>query len=145
MARPIKFFFNPLIPRYEPWKVTLIEQWDTVMGDLHAHVTLINIQNNMLLLGVYDATWLQELHILSSVLIKTINDFLGDAHIQHLRFKNIGYKKKQTHTTTVIPLKHKIRPRQIPLTHQEHSALATVKDSELRTVLEQYLIRCKEI
>lgn len=142
MAQHIKNFFAPIIPHYKVWKINLIENWNTIVGDLHEHVTLINIQNNMLLLGVYDSTWLQELYILSPVLLKTINDYLGDEHITRLRFKNIGYKKnkKNLHEKKIVEKKIK-KPH---LTTRERTILTSIHDSELRNELERYLIRCKE-
>ena len=91
MANHIKSFFTSIIPHFEPWKTNLLQNWNTIVGDLHEHVKLINIQNNMLVLGVHDSAWLQEIYILSPVLIKTINNYLGNEYITNVRFKNIGY------------------------------------------------------
>ena len=142
MAQHIKKFFASLVPHYEVWKINLIENWNTVVGDLHEHVTLINIQNNLLLLGVYDSTWLQELYILSPVLLKTINDYLGAEHVTRLRFKNIGYKKKKTNLYEKKAVKKKFK--KAPFTTRERTILTNIHDAELRNALEQYLIRCKE-
>jgi len=144
MARHIKNIFSTVIPQYESWKINLIEHWNTILGDLYEHVTLINIKDNRLVLGVYDAVWLQELYILSPVLIKTINDYLGSDYVANLRFKNIGYKKKQRNITTKTS--HSTRPKTCKplLSSQEQTALIAIGDSELRNALERYLIRCKE-
>ncbi len=142
MAQHIKNFFAPIIPNYKVWKINLIENWNTIVGDLHEHVTLINIQNNMLLLGVYDSTWLQELYILSPVLLKTINDYLGDKYITSLRFKNIGYKKKKKNLYEKKVVGKKIKKSH--LTTRERTILTSIHDAELRNELERYLIRCKE-
>lgn len=144
MAEHIKNLFSYLIPQYAEWKINLIKNWDSILGDLHEQVTLINIHQHMLTLGVYDAAWLQELYILSPVLIKTINSHLGNEYIKNLRFKNIGYKKKEKNEPK-LKKRYEKRIVATPITHDENLVLKTVEDSDLRDALERYLIRCKEI
>lgn len=144
MANHIKIFFTSIIPHFEPWKTNLIENWNTIVGDLHEHVKLINIQNNMLILGVYDSAWLQEIYILSPILIKTINNYLGNEYITNVRFKNIGYNsQKVLHIKKTHEVKIQNQPRP-QLTTQERTILLHIQDKGLRDALERYLMRCKE-
>lgn len=143
MARHIKFFFTPILPAYEPWKLKLMHEWKTILGDLHEHAILINIHNNILTIGVYDSTWLQELYILSCVLLQTINSYLGGEHITSLRFKTVGREQARYTKAPAITVRQHER-RSYTLCPQEQRALTAIRDTELRTALEGYLNRCKE-
>ena len=76
------------------WKVKLLSNWHIVVGDLSSKVTIEKIQKDSLTLGVRDSCWLQELYLISPVLLKTINQTLDHSRIKQLRFKVIGIKKK---------------------------------------------------
>ena len=130
---------HTLIPQENDWKVQLLSSWDTVMGNLASKVRLEKIQDDTLILAAHDSCWLQELYLLSDLLITQINNHLGQPRIRNLRFKKAGeYKKKATpHAhTQQRSFKH------VTLTAQEHTALGSVKDPQLRAALEQFLIRC---
>lgn len=103
------------------WQQQLIKNWHTTVGDLAHKMTLEKIDGSTLIIGVYDAAWMQELSLLSSLLIKKINKSLGEQHITALRFKRVVRKKNvesgtKTKFPTTLP--------EIPLTSQEKNALA---------------------
>lgn len=129
------------IPQESSWKITLLEQWPQVIGDLHAHVTLEKIEDEVLILGVPDSSWLQELYLLSPMILQRINTNLDLPRIKRLRFKQVQRKKRtratQKTTKSITP------EAAVSLTHKEQRALNDITDPALRTALKKFLIRCR--
>lgn len=138
MPKHVHIFLTSLLPDQENWKVQLLSNWPTIMGHLHTKVQLEKINNDTLVLGVYNAAWLQELYLLSPMLLTAINQKLDQPRIKHLRFKQAGtpvnmVKKSETKTR---------QPTHVTLSAHEHAALAQMKDPQLREALKAFLIRC---
>jgi hypothetical protein len=123
----------------ETWQSTLICSWDSLLGNLGAHVQLEKIEADTLVLGVYDACWMQELYLMSPMLIATINQKLDRPRIKHLRFKRAVTRKRSIPRTTepaTRPTHH------VVLQPTEKAALQKIKDPQLGLAMEQFLIRC---
>ena len=97
------------------------------------------IHEDTLILGVQDSCWLQELYLLSNMLLKSINQTLDQPRIKHLRFKTIGIKKEKQRRVNVKKERCFIP---VVLNSCETKALQEVKDPELKKALENFLIRC---
>lgn len=140
MAQQLKSLLSNFFPEQKAWKQELLSNWQTIVGDLHKHVYIVNIKNDTLVLGVHDSNWLQELYLLSPVLIKTINNHLGESRIAQLRFKNGGRKKeKRSAKRSTVRNVKKIN---VHLNTIEKKALEKIDDNELKTALKNFLIRC---
>jgi hypothetical protein len=140
MARSLKNLLHGVF-KNENWKVKLLSEWDTIVGNLADKMRLEKIDDQTLFIGVYQSSWMQELYLLSNVLKKTINDHLGYNHVKHLRFKYASKKiiTKQPVKKTIPQLK----PRKpITLSGQEQQALGVIKDPELKQALHGFLSRC---
>lgn len=137
MIKQINTLLTSFLPK-ETWKSTLLEEWTIIMGDLSGRVTLEKIYNDTLVIGVRDAAWLQELYMLSPVIIENINAHLDQPRIKQLRFKQV-VKKNRPHVTVA---KKKEEARPIILNPQEEKTLQTINDEELRHALKNFLIRC---
>jgi hypothetical protein len=135
----IKQFLEKIIPQENGWKRQLLENWPAIMGRLQGKVTLENIYEDSLVLGVPDACWLQELYLLSPALIKQINEKLESPRIKQVRFKQVGRVQKKA-TAGQRPSSR--QPKQVQLSEQEKQALSRVADTDLQAALESYLIRC---
>lgn len=98
MTKEIKNVLSLILANHANWKIHLLNNWSTILGPLSSKVYLEKIQEDTLILGVQDSCWLQELYLLSGMLIKTINQTLDQPRIKHLRFKTIGIKKKNNET-----------------------------------------------
>lgn len=94
MAQHIKNFLATALPQQQSWQLFLLQEWNNIVGDLKIQVRLEKIQANTLLLGVSNASWMQELYCLSDVLITKINEKLEYPHVKKLRFKCSAPKKK---------------------------------------------------
>ena len=124
------------------WKTKLLTQWPAIVGNLNDKITLEKIQEDTLIIGVYETSWLQELYMLSSVLIKTINSHLDKPYIKRIRLK---YATKKS-TPSVIAKKKNVAPvkrKKITLNSLESGALLKIKDQDMRDALHLFLSRCK--
>jgi|SRR5579871_3580716 len=138
MTKQLKDLLPSLIKKEHHWQRMLLQQWSSIIGNLSTHVCLQKIHNDTLILGVYDACWMQELYMLSGLLIDTINKNLDQPRIKHLRFKIIAPRtlKKIISVPTTPPCKP------IILTPREQRALDGIQDAQLREALQHFLIRC---
>ena len=141
MARSLKNLLNNVF-KNENWKVKLLSEWETIVGNLADKMRLEKIDNGMLFIGVYQSSWMQELYLLSNVLKKTINDHLGHPHVKQLRFKYAAKKKEKN---SQQPLKKREQPKEfkpISLSGTEQQALEVIKDPDLKKALPGFLSRC---
>lgn len=138
MPKKIKTIIADLLPEHAQWKLTLLSNWDSIMGNLKTKVHLEHLSEESITLGVYDSCWLQELYLLSPMLLQHINNALDVPRIKALKFKKSGIR-----TGTKIKKKETLKKQEaVHLTAQEQQALTTIKDDELRCALQQFLIRC---
>ena len=139
MSKAIKDLVPLILRDQDNWKITLLRNWPTIFGPLSERVSLERIQDDTLILGVQDSCWLQELYLLSAMLLKTINQQFDTPRIKQLRFKTVGNKK------TASPPKQtkKIWPTKVvTLNPKETHALKNIKDEQLAAALKNFLIRC---
>lgn len=141
MAQKIKDLLERFLVKEESWHFDLLRNWNTILGKLHTKVQLEKIEKDTLILGVYDSCWLQELYLMSPLLLKTINQSLDQPRIKQLRFRKIGIFKKQeakknTKTSRVL--------KPVVLTSEQKEALNSISDAQLRAALENFLIRCHQ-
>jgi hypothetical protein len=139
MAYSIKMILNDFFNQQDNWRSNLLNAWPSIIGDLHTQVQIEKIYDDMLIVGVRNSCLMQELHLLSEVFIKAINEKLDQPRVKKIRFKSTHYTQKNKKTTT----KHNQIPgNTIELSTKEHDALSKITDSALRTALQLFLIRC---
>jgi len=138
MAKEIKTILETLFAHHNNWHLQLLQSWPSIVGNIKTDVHLLKIYEDTLVIGVMDSCWLQELYLLSPLLIQTINQKLDLPRIKKLRFKSIGITdkkiKKESHKKVIVE-------KAIQLTTRETAMLAQVKDKQLATVLHDYLLR----
>ncbi len=139
MIKNIKDLLSSMLQDKDNWKIQLLSSWQTIFGDLSDKVHLEKIQEDTLVLGVLDSCWLQELYLLTPVLLKAINKTLDQPRIKHLRFKTIGIKKAKSQS---LPKKMVMNKQEKIFSLAERTALQKLKDPELSNVLKEYLLRC---
>jgi predicted nucleic acid-binding Zn ribbon protein len=62
--------------------------WEEIVGNsLALHTQPRSIRNRILFMDVSHPTWMQQLQFLKPTLLEKINTFLGEPHIQDIRFK----------------------------------------------------------
>jgi hypothetical protein len=123
------------------WKNNILQNWQEIMGPLAHKIFIEKIYKDCIVLGVVDSCWMQELHMLSDMIKKKINERLDQPYIQNIQFK-YSFKKiarVQKHRN-VIPLPYEYKP----LTTSEEEALKQIKDPELSQALKRFLEKCQQ-
>lgn len=141
MAFDIKTLLKPYIQANNEWKFKLIQDWHAIMGSLAHNVSLEKVTQDTIVLGVSDSCWMQELYLLSPVLLQTINQSLDQPRIKHIRFKQVGRREKIQKKQHSLPLNN---PQKVVLNAKQEKALARITDQTLRSALESFLMRCQE-
>jgi hypothetical protein len=126
--------------KQENWKLQLLANWDTIVGNLADKMRVDKIEGNTLYIGVYQSSWMHELFLLSAVLKKTINNCLDKPRIKHIRLKYAS--KKETTKKKKIVISKQIIFEPISLSSKEEHALVNIKDDELKEALHSFLSRC---
>ncbi len=141
MPFDIKKLLKPYIQSHDEWKFKLLQNWKQVVGTLAHNVSLEKVTNDTVILGVHDSCWMQELYLLSPMLLQTINQNLDQPRIKHIRFKQVGRREKQQKNPGAP---QPYTPKKIPLNAKEEKALTRITDEKLRSALESFLIRCQQ-
>ncbi len=142
MPKHLKDLVSTIIPKTDSWQIFLLQEWNTIIGDLKVQVRLEKIQEDTLVLSVSSASWMQELYCLSDVLIKKINAQLPQPYIKKLRFNCTTSRTKKFIPQTYI---QKATPHQeIVLNFAQKKALEKIKDPQLQRALQSFLVRCIE-
>ncbi len=124
----------------EAWRINLIKNWPTIIGSLHEKVSLQKIYPTSLVLGVYDSSWMQELYLLSKLILKKINSNLDRPRIETIRFQCI--EKKEPIIKKEISIK--LQEKKVPLKAKETLALKKIHDPQLSAALQGFLQRCQQ-
>ncbi|MCA9770283.1 DUF721 domain-containing protein [Candidatus Dependentiae bacterium] len=139
MIHSIKSILHSFFDTHNTWKSQLLEEWPSIIGDLKGQVQLEKINDDNLILGVRDSSWMQELYFLSDVLLKTINNKLDQPRIKKIRFKTMSHNQC---TKKNIPKKKLEACKVVTLSQKEQLALEKIGDAQLRIALELFLVRC---
>jgi len=136
----LKEILPTLINPEKNWKTDLLYKWNDIIGPLHNKVIIEKIYDDILILGVFHSCWMQELYLLSPLLIKTINEKLDQPYIKEIRFKHSVKKTKKNQKSPAITKKKK----EVSLTKEDECALAQITDSTLREALRAFRLRCHQ-
>jgi len=139
MAHDIKNLVHTILRTDTNWKLQLLRDWPTIMGNLGTKVHLEKIYKDTLVLGVADSCWMQELYMLSHILLNRINQKLDRPRIKKLRFKTVG---AQPPTKQPKNTRKKRNLTSVQLNPTERRALKKIQDPQLCEALEKFLIRC---
>lgn len=148
MAREVGSLVEKVIPAEHLWKIRLLKSWDSLIGDMKAHVKIESIAESVLTLGVSHSVWAQELHFLSDMLIIKINEIVGSSKISMIRFKIVSFNNERKKTKPYNNKEHKAFPSdqkqgKIYLSAKELLTLDQIKDDVLRqSLLNYHMKRC---
>ncbi len=123
----------------EKWKLTLLQEWHTIIGPLHVKVSIVKIDHDSITLGVIDSCWMQELQAFSSLLLNSINETLDQPRIKRIRFKKA--KVAQRSPRELTPAQTTVN-KTVVMTPSEEQALTRVQNTELQEVLHTFRARC---
>jgi hypothetical protein len=139
MSQSIKSVFKNILAPEQHWKLNLLNNWAAIIGSIGQYVHIEKIHDDTLILSVVDSCWMQELYLLSDLLLKKINQNLDEPRIKNLRFKQSSVRKKKVACAKVKP---KPLHKNVLLSAQERAALEKIKDPQLSKALEEFLVRC---
>ncbi|PKN03351.1 hypothetical protein CVU75_02690 [Candidatus Dependentiae bacterium HGW-Dependentiae-1] len=140
MAKKLSDLVAALVHHTHDWKITLLRSWPDIVGPLCSKVSVEKITEDTMLLVVQDSCWLQELYLLSPVLLKTINKTLDAPRIKNLRFRVASSAVKKEKKRNVEIKKQPLK--KVYLNPTEEAALKKIGDQELTHALRQFLVRC---
>ncbi|HBL98518.1 TPA: hypothetical protein DDZ86_02650 [Candidatus Dependentiae bacterium] len=125
----------------ENWPARLAREWTTAVGDLGERMRLERVMGTTLIIGVFDSHWIQELFMLTPLIIQTINQHLGKPFVTRIRFV-VADKKKTPHH-----LCHKGTPTGEPrvkkvMSGRHELVLRSIKDVQLQEALEKFFYNC---
>lgn len=145
MSKSLSELLGQLVPSQEEWRIKLLNEWGTIMGDLSAHVQLERIlPDGTLILSTTNACWMQELYYLSDIILQKINATLDKPYVKKLRFKQgTTYKRAFKSSKGTQTPATKVAPLTKPILQKELHALENIADPQLRDALYTFLIRCK--
>lgn len=139
MNKPLKNLLESIISPESDWKISLLSRWQEVVGGLKTKVRLEKISDDTLVIGVYDSAWMQEIFMLSNVILQKVQKVVGKDKIKKIRFKLVDEKKLFQYINKSNPNNldkiFKIEPK-------FKRALENIKDTQLQTALEKYLVQC---
>ncbi len=141
MAKHVKELLNSSFIGPEQWKLTLLQEWNSIVGDLKIQVRLEKINNDTVILAVSNSGWMQELYCLSDVLLKKINAKLDYPYVKKIRFKYGAIRNTMPAQRTRDYKKLKPIP-EIILTATQKKSLEKIVDIELQAALKNFLARC---
>lgn len=119
------------------WQLKIISDWPLIVGNICEQARVEKVCGDSLLLGVYDTCWMQQLHLLSNMIIRKINHYLGEDHIKQIRLKYVQkhqFRNNKPHTEAP--------PAFYQLSSVEKRALGAIQDPELRKSMQNFLSRC---
>lgn len=139
MNTSIKSLLDTFWEKNSHWKIHLLRQWPSILGNLARQACIYKINEDSLVIMVNNASLMHELHALSHVLIKKINQTLDQPRIRRLQWKQMISKNFPSSA------KHITRTKKYKLvepTPKERTALNQISDAQLRELLEKFLVRC---
>jgi hypothetical protein len=126
-----------LTRKTDAWRVRIITDWPQIVGTLQERARVEKVYEDTLVLGVYDSCWMQELYLLSNMIMHKVNQYLGAKYVLKIRLK---YVQKQTFKHLAVVTDQVTVCEQ--LTAKEKRSLQKVADPELQVALQNFLIRC---
>lgn len=122
------------------WKFLIMSKWNEIMGPVASKVSICKIHKNTIILGVSDSNWMQELHLLSTLIKEKINKLIGSNRIESIKLKYVGDIKKGSCKKERITL----HSEKYQLTKKEEAVLTAIKDPELSQALIGFLQKCHQ-
>jgi hypothetical protein len=143
MAVLLKDLVPLIVDNKNDWRASLLKNWHQIIGSLATRVRLEKVTQDMVIVGVYESHWMQELYLLTPVMIDSINDFLGKPYIKQIRLKLVEDKE--------APTRYKPRKKkdwvvpQVDLTTTQKGALDKITDPQLRDALVGFWMKCHAV
>jgi hypothetical protein len=113
------------------WHYEFIKSWPTIARGLEEHLSIGKILKDTVTLEVHESSWMQEVHLLSPVILNRIQQFYPV--IQKIKVTKINKKR-------VTLKKENLSFNKI--TDQEKNVVKIIKDKDLAKALLNYYTIC---
>ena len=113
------------------WHYEFIKSWPTIARGLEEHMSIGKIMKDTVTLEVHDSSWMQEVHLLSPVILNRIKQFYPV--IQKIKVNKIN-KKRIEQKKEILSFNE--------ITDQEKNVVKIVKDKDLAKALLNYYTIC---
>lgn len=144
MAMAVKDLIPKLLNQKLDWQLQLMQQWPSIVGSLQTRIRLEKFYDSTLVIGVYESHWMQELYLLSSVILDGVNDFLGERRIEAVRFVLVEERPKPVRWMHRAKQFHAIQQNDCALSEKQTKALQDIRDEDLKIALMQFLARTRQ-
>ncbi len=146
MSQHIKNLIPSCMLRESAWQKALLAAWPSIMGPLHEHAVIEKIVPPLLVIGVTNSCLLQELHLLSPVLLKKIQETVAADSLKQIRLQLKAMPRRNTPRVLTTPMVHMPQKKltqeatMLPMLHK--NALMNIKDQSLRDALLSFWLHC---
>lgn len=113
------------------WHYEFIKSWPTIARGLEEHLSIGKILKDTVILEVHDNSWLQEVHLLSPVILNRIQQFYPI--IRKIKVSKSNKKRSQLNKQILTLNK---------ITDQEKNVVKIIKDKDLAKALLNYYTIC---
>jgi hypothetical protein len=142
MSTLLKNLLQEFFTKQDNWKIKLLSEFPDIIGEnLKQQVSILNIFDHTIVLGVHNSCLMHELSTLTSLLLKKINQTLDIPRIHRIQFKLRGqtYVQKSSMVTTQY---NSVQCDVVVLSDQDKKPLSSIQDKALVHALEAYAKRC---
>jgi hypothetical protein len=113
------------------WHYEFIKSWPTIARGLEEHLSIGKIYKDTVVLEVHDNSWMQEVHLLSPVILNRIQQFYPE--IQKIKVSKSHQKRLDIKKQNFVYNK---------ITEQEKNVVKIIKDKDLAKALLNYYTIC---
>lgn len=133
------------------YKKSLLTNWPQISGKLSLRMRIERVYERVIVIGVYDTAWMQELYCMSELILHQINQYLGTDYFQELKFRYVNRLAKKsvanltgTQTANAVGDHLTAKPALVPITDPDlRRALTQITDPELQHELHRFFTRCR--
>lgn len=146
MAILLNNILEKILNHNNDWRFKLIKNWDKVACGLATRIRLESIFATTVVIGVYEAHWMQELFLLSNIILDNINKVTINYKVTNIKFKLVSADKKinQKKYNLNKSCTNSIMRAPAVLNETQKLALKRLNNQDLENVLISFLARCQE-
>ena len=131
MAFSLQMLVADLLEVDTDWRKRLVKEWQVIVGSLHVRMRLERVMHDTVVIGVYEVHWMQELYMLSGMILNAINQKLGGDYVAKLRFV-VADKARDRQKKSLIVAKKSENKK--PLAAPQEAMLKKIHDQKLQEI-----------
>src|SRR3990167_671990 len=76
---------------FQRYKKSLLTNWPQISGKLSTRMRIERVYERVIVIGVYETAWMQELYCMSDLILHQINQALATDYFQELKFRYVNH------------------------------------------------------